>query len=330
MNITVILCTYNRCQSIGKALDSIAASALPDSVNWEVLVVDNNSSDQTREVVSEVRRGYPGRFRYLFEPRSGKSHALNTGIREAHGDILVFVDDDVTVEPTWLENLTVVLRDNDEWAGAGGRIVLQWPALLPRWLSVEGPHARFPFPAFNQGHEAKQLIGPPFGTNMAFRKEMFQKYGNFRTDLGPSPNDEVPRPSEDTEFGRRLIAGGERLRYEPLAIVYHPVAEERITKSYFLKWSFDLGRANIRTLGIRPGTKWFVGGIPLYLLRRLTAWTTRWLFTLESSRRFSHKVIAWEKAGEIVECRRQTRTLKSGSGTSAKCSAGSSNESRPL
>jgi glycosyltransferase involved in cell wall biosynthesis len=290
-------------------MNSIAASALPDSVAWEVLVVDNNSSDQTREVVSGVSRRHPGRFRYLFEPQSGKSYALNTGVREAQGDVLAFVDDDVTVEPTWLENLTAVLRDN-EWAGAGGRIVLQWPASLPRWLSVEGPHARFPFPAFDQGHEAKQLIGPPFGTNMAFRREMFHKYGFFRTDLGPSPNHEVPRPSEDTEFGRRLIAGGERLRYEPLAIVYHPVAEDRISKDYFLRWGFDLGRANIRALGIRPASKWFIAAIPLYLFRRLAVWTARWMFALKPSRRFSYKVITWEKAGEIVECHRQVRTAK--------------------
>jgi glycosyltransferase involved in cell wall biosynthesis len=309
MNITVILCTCNRAGSLSKALESMASSELPNSIEWEVLVVDNNSSDGTREVAEGFCRRYPGHFRYLFEPQQGKSYALNAGIREARGEVLAFLDDDVTVEPTWLGNLTAALYD-DKWAGAGGRIILQWPSSLPPWLSIEGPHARFPFPAFNQGHEAKQLMGPPFGTNMAFRKEMFEKYGVFRTDLGPSPNHEIPRPSEDTEFGRRLVAGGERLRYEPSAIVYHPVTEERINKEYFLKWSFDLGRANIRTLGIDPGTKWFVGGIPLYLIRGLAAWTARWMVAFEPSRRFSRKVTAWEKAGEIVECRRQAHTLK--------------------
>src|SRR5579862_965324 len=112
MKITVILCTYNRCEILAQALDSIAACVLPESVAWEVLVVDNNSSDQTREVVEEFRQRYPGRFRYILEPRSGKSNALNVGIREAHGDILAFVDDDVTVEPTWLHNLTAELRDS--------------------------------------------------------------------------------------------------------------------------------------------------------------------------------------------------------------------------
>jgi hypothetical protein len=85
---------------------------------------------------------------------------------------------------------------------------------------------------------------PLFGANMAFRKEMFDKYGLFRADLGPSACVEVP-PSEDTEFGGRLVAAGEYLRYEPSAIVYHPVAGGRINKRYFLKWFFDLGAVPI-------------------------------------------------------------------------------------
>ena len=88
MKTTVILCTYNRCESLAKVLASAACLELPKSVDWEVLVVDNNSSDGTGEVVEEFCRRYPGRFRYLFEPRQGKSHALNAGIREAHGDVI--------------------------------------------------------------------------------------------------------------------------------------------------------------------------------------------------------------------------------------------------
>src|SRR5690349_7477494 len=97
---------------------------LSESVEWEVLVVDNNSSDQTREVVDEFCRRYPGRFRYLFESRPGKSCALNAGVREARGAVVAFMDDDVTVEPTWLQELTAALH-NGQWAGAGGRILPQ-------------------------------------------------------------------------------------------------------------------------------------------------------------------------------------------------------------
>jgi GT2 family glycosyltransferase len=199
----------------------------------------------------------------------------------------------------WLQNLTAALH-NSEWAGAGGRIILQWPSSLPGWLSVEGPYARHTFPGFDQGRETKALIGPPFGANMAFRKEMFEKYGGFRTDLGPSPSREIPRPSEDTEFGRRLIAAGERLRYEPSAVVYHPVPEDRIDKHDFLAWWFDKGRADAREFEIRP----------LRLLCRLAAWTLRWMVAVDPRVRFYRKLVVWEKAGTVVEWYRQSRDAK--------------------
>ena len=135
MNITVILCTYNRCQSLPSALDSVTATLLPDSIEWEVLVVDNNSTDETRQVVEDFSRRWPDRFRYLFEPRPGKSNALNAGIREAAGDILAFMDDDVFVDPMWLQNLTANLH-NGAWAGSGGRILPQWNCPPPRWLPL--------------------------------------------------------------------------------------------------------------------------------------------------------------------------------------------------
>src|ERR1039458_10609075 len=90
MRITVILCTHNRCRSLAKALESVAASEVPASIEWDVLVMDNNSRHQTREVVQDFCRRYPGRFRYLFEPQPGKSYALNSGVREARAEIVAF------------------------------------------------------------------------------------------------------------------------------------------------------------------------------------------------------------------------------------------------
>ena len=96
MHVTVIIVTYNRCQSLAKTLESVALSSLPTSVEWEVLVVDNNSSDQTLQVAEDFRARYPGRFRYLRQPNPGKSFGLNAGILASRGDILAFIDDDVT------------------------------------------------------------------------------------------------------------------------------------------------------------------------------------------------------------------------------------------
>src|SRR5580692_4642153 len=225
MKITVILCTFNRCRTLAKALDSVLSSVLPSSVAWEVLVVDNNSNDKTREVVEQRIPAHPGRLRYLFEPKPGKSNALNAGIKSTQGDILAFMDDDVVVEPTWLQNLTASL-ESDNWVGTGGRILPQWTSKPPAWLPVEDRYGLAPLAMFDLGSEAVSLNEAPFGTNMAFRKSVFEKFGGFRTDLGPRPGSEIR--NEDTEFGQRLLSAGERLRYEPSAVVYHSVPEERL------------------------------------------------------------------------------------------------------
>jgi glucosyl-dolichyl phosphate glucuronosyltransferase len=307
MKITVILCTFNRCERLPKALDSLACSVLPDLADWEVLVVDNNSSDRTSETIQGFCQRFPGRFRYLFEPRPGKSHALNTGIREAKGDVLAFTDDDVEVEPTWLWNLTNCL-ENGEWVGAGGRTLPERTFSPPRWLGPEGRYALGPLAMFDLGSEARELTEPPFGNNMTFRKEMVRKYGDFRTELGPQPGSEIR--NEDTEFGQRLLSAGERLRYEPSAIVYHAVPANRIRKGYFLAWWFDKGRADIREFGIPNDARWFIAGIPMYFFRRLAMWTVKWMCGGSPSRRFFGQRQVWWIAGTILECFCQSRAPK--------------------
>jgi glycosyltransferase involved in cell wall biosynthesis len=309
MNVTVIVCTYNRHEILAKALESVFASRLPDSVKWEILVVDNNSRDQTREVVEEFGNRHPARVRYLFEPQPGKSFALNAGIREARGEIIAFMDDDVTVEPTWLQNLTATLY-SDQWAGTGGRTRPAQSIPVPRWLAMEGPYSLGGIlaAAFDFGDEPCELQVAPYGANMAFRKAMFEKYGAFRTDMGPSPSRETPRPNEDTEFGRRLMAAGEHLRYEPSAVAYHPVQVDRIEKAYFLTWWFDYGRAGVREVIQKPD----VLGIPRHyprilktIVTLLVPRTLKWALAVNPQRRFYSKCYVWTTVGQIVEICRQ-------------------------
>jgi GT2 family glycosyltransferase len=312
MKITVILCTYNRCQSLAKALESVAASELPSTISWEVLVVDNNSRDQTREVVEDFCRRYPGRFRYLLEPRQGKSYALNSGSRATQAEILVFTDDDVLVEPTWLRKLTGALNEG-EWAGSGGRVRPEASFSPPHWLALEGPYAMGNVLAFLElGSEGGEFTEDPFernlpvGANMAFRRTMFERYGGFRTDLGP---DGTELRGEDTEFSRRLLKAGERLRHEPSAVVHHVIPESRLRKEYFLAWWFGHGRTAVRRKGKRPP----VGGIPRHyigisyrILRILPGRVLRWLLAQNPQRRFFLKCWVWATVGEIVELYRQS------------------------
>jgi glucosyl-dolichyl phosphate glucuronosyltransferase len=304
MNITAILCTYNRCESLARALDSLAASVVSRTIEWEVLVVDNNSTDETRQVVEGFSLRDPRRFRYVFEPKQGKSHALNTGIRESLGEILAFIDDDVTVEPTWLVNLTAALHDG-AWAGSGGRILPARAFSPPRWLALDGPCnlAGMLYAHFDLGDAPCELDRAPYGANMAFRRSIFEKYGSFRTDMGPGPDPAVPRFNEDTEFGRRLMGSGERLRYEPTAIVYHEVPEDRIKKQHFLTSWFAYGRSVVREVGKKPD----ILGLPRYYFRKPRAIAVillagvHWMVTLNPRQRFFLKARAWYLAGQLAE-----------------------------
>lgn len=312
MNISVVLCTFNRCASLRQALNSLAASVVQAGVEWEVLVVDNNSKDQTHSVVDEFSKRYPERFRYLSEARPGKSYALNLAIQEAHGDILAFVDDDVTVETTWLQNLTAPLKDMT-WAGSGGRILPQPGFSPPPWLPLDGPdNMRGILALFDLGDQPGPLDQSPFGTNMAFRRSVFKKYGGFRTDLGPRPGSEIR--NEDTEFGRRILAAGERLWYVPSAVVYHAVPQDRLSKKYFQRFWFDQGRASVLALGKRPA----VMGIPrdyftsLKMALLLIENVFRWTVTLDPRRRFYRKFWVWVTAGKVVELFHQSFTARAG------------------
>jgi glycosyltransferase involved in cell wall biosynthesis len=292
MKITVIICTYNRCVSLSKSLESLVASTLPPSVDWEVLIVDNNSTDQTKTVIERFCSCHPNLVRYVFEPQPGKSHALNTGILAASGTVLAFMDDDVTVESTWLQNLTMPLHD-EQWAGSGGRILPQSAWSPPAWVPVTARYGLAPLAMFDLGLDAGPLTEPPFGTNMAFQKWVFEKYGGFRTDLGPRPGSEIR--NEDTEFGQRLLTAGEQLRYEPSAVVYHTIPEARLRKPYFLAWWFAKGRADAREFKINT----------VRLHCSLAAWTLRWVLAFDPARRFERKLIVRWKAGALLERYRQ-------------------------
>ena len=312
MKITVILCTYNRCESLAKALDSVAASILPASVEWEVLVVDNNSPDRTRAVIEQYSTRYPGRFRYLFEGKQGKSNALNSAIRNARGNILAFMDDDVLVAPDWLQNLTAPL-DSGEYGGTGGRILSQQSLDIPEWLAIDGEYGVGSMLAlFDHGDEGFELKTPPFGTNMAFLARIFEKLGGFRTDMGPCPGSELR--NEDMEFGRRVMAAGEKLRYVPDAVVYHAIPPSRLKQGYLLRFWYDHGRASIREVGPRPDVfgvipRWCLA-IPKTCLVVLPQRVFKWLVATNPPRRFFFKGLVWMTLGQMAEMPRVWRAGK--------------------
>jgi glucosyl-dolichyl phosphate glucuronosyltransferase len=299
--ISVIVCTYNRAASLGKTLESLSAMSVPPDLKWELIVVDNNSTDNTHEVVGEFAQTSGFNVRYVFEPEQGSSRARNTAIANSTGEIIAFTDDDVTVSPGWLRELIATFTAFD-CMGVGGRSLPAWNGLSrPDWLITDGSYhlVSGPILDFDLGDEAKELHVAPWGLNMAFRREAFEKYGLLRPDLGTSgPRRRIA--GGDTEFGNRLLSNGEKIVYSPKAVVFHPVVPERITKSYFIEYYFCLGRTDIRQEGWPPEAVLYFG-VPRYLFRGLLENGAHWLVAFNRKKRFYFKAQMYCSLGRLIE-----------------------------
>ncbi len=245
--LTIILCTYNRADHLRVTIDSLLRQeAVADKNHWELLIVDNNSNDHTRDVIESYVATSPINIRYLFEPQPGKSHALNAGIANASGEVLGFTDDDVIVTNDWVAS---ILEASAKYPHKvfGGKVLPQWPKSIPPWIHQTGPYAKpivgAPIVSHDWGDESKEYregMWVPIGSNMFVRREVFETYGGFRTDLGPRPGLNG-HTHEDSEWGFRIMNRGEKILYYPKAVIYHPIGEDRLSQEFLLKFFWNLG-----------------------------------------------------------------------------------------
>lgn len=328
MDLSVVLCTWNRSKTLAIVLASLEASLAPGSFNWEILVVDNNSTDDTRGICDSFVKRNPDRFRYLFEERQGKSFALNTGVRNARGGIVAFTDDDVTVDPNWVAQIYATFQ-NYECAGVAGRIVALWTCKQPSWIDLDGPYHHDAYGAivrFEKGDRPHELSCTAAGANFAFRRGMFEKYGLFRLDLSGNHADSR-RPGdllggEDTEFCRRLLNAGEKLIYAPKAVVHHPVELHRLKKKYLRTFAFNYGRYGVRLSGIPDHATYYLG-VPRYMFPIAAKFLLKWATSFEPKRRFYYRLELSMTFGQMKEARifRQNRRAQQ---TTAEVESGSS------
>lgn len=298
MNVSVVLCTYNRAARLRRALESLSRQQLPSGLEWEVLIVDNNSADDTRAVAAEAASALA--CRYMFEPRQGKSFALNTGIAAAKGDLIVFADDDLTMDVGWLAGLWRAAVAHPDCVGFGGRIVAVWSGPKPAWYCDSGPYKLINgvVGSYDHGPETKEVSMLPFGANMAFRREVFAIHGGFNVDLGST---RLMR-GEDTEFGRRVRNAGGRILYVGDATVYHPVRPAMMQRQYFQAWYLSYGRFDVVADPLPPDAVRLLC-VPPHVYRALIAETFMWLIAFDSQRRFFHKLNVWRYLGRFVEFR---------------------------
>jgi glycosyltransferase involved in cell wall biosynthesis len=250
MDASVIICTRNRRESLVETLSSLARQVC--ETPWEVLVVDNASSDDSAGAVRDLAPSFPVPLRLEHESRQGLNFARNQGVEQARGEILLFTDDDVTCRPGWI-SAHVKAFAHPSVVGTAGRILPRLPIETPAWLAeilkdeTGGVTARYDF-----GSEPLEIepgkLPLPFGANMGVRRARAHEVGGFRTDLDYGKQ---LMPSGDVEFFQRVRSAGGRLRYCPEACVEHRIDASRMTVPYYLRWWRGYGRASVRAAG-RP------------------------------------------------------------------------------
>jgi glycosyltransferase involved in cell wall biosynthesis len=228
--ISAIICTHNREKYLGAAIDSLLAQDFAG--DFEVIVVDNGSSDRTREITEQ--RTHDPRLKYLFEPVLGLSVARNTGAQVANGEILAYLDDDAEASSHWLQALYSAYQDNPNLAIAGGKVTLLWPQGMqsPRWLST-GLAANLG--AYDLGNSLVYIKDPgltPRGLNYSIRSSFLKEIGGFDTNLGRVGTNLLSQ--EELHMTELALARGMQVAYLPNALVAHNVAPERLQRSWFL------------------------------------------------------------------------------------------------
>lgn len=277
LDATVLIATYNRSSLLAEAMEAILEQETAPGFEWELLVVDNNSGDDTARVVESYARRSAVPVRYVFEKQQGKSNALNTGLAHARGSIVVFTDDDVLVPKDWVATAQEVL---ERWTAdvAGGRILPKWDAPPPIWL-LKNPQLRGWLALMEA--EAPQPVELPmrgpgriWGANMVFRRSVLDQIGLFDVRLGP--NGTRPVNFEDVDMVERALRGGRKAVYDPKLVVYHRIPSGRMQKSYFRRWAFVSGRA-ARLRGAAPSSRFQVFGRPVWLYLRTARALAHWL-----------------------------------------------------
>ncbi|MEA5573998.1 glycosyltransferase family 2 protein [Calothrix sp. UHCC 0171] len=227
--ISAIICTHNRDTYLGAAIDSLLAQK--GNVSFEVVVVDNGSSDRTREVVEQ--RLADSRLKYVFEPVLGLSVARNTGAKVASGQIFAYLDDDAEASEVWLQTLYSTFAANSKLAIAGGKVTLLYPQGIqaPRWLT---PSLSSNLGAYDLGNSIVYIDNPgltPRGLNYAIRRSFWEEIGGFDTNLGRIGKNLLS--NEELQMTELALSRGWQVAYIPDAVVAHNVSPERLQRSWF-------------------------------------------------------------------------------------------------
>jgi glycosyltransferase involved in cell wall biosynthesis len=242
MKLNVIVPTFNRAASLEKTLLSLSRAALPRDFEIDVTVVNNNSTDETAQTVEKSRVLFKDKkLEYLFENRQGRSYALNTGIKNADGDLLTTVDDDIQVAENWFVEIEKIFRERREEVDfVGGKMLPVWESEeIPAWIEPLKDGAigwrDYGDEEWQYGPDTAMLTGG----HAIFRRGIFDQIGLFAEGVGATGKNLMS--CEDDILYDKLLAAGKRGFYCPQLVVYHFVPRYRVSKSYYRQWCFGAG-----------------------------------------------------------------------------------------
>ena len=309
MKYSIVIPTYNRAGELRGTLASLATIRSADA--WELIVVDNNCTDDTPAVVRDAAVTFPVPLKYVFEKVPGRCAAMNAGIACASGSIIATVDDDVRVAPDYLDQVGAAFATL-ECDYIGGRVHPLWRGRRPAWLPEHRTRHWAVIALLDEGMEPFEWDATlPLGCNMAFTRRAFELTGPWNNDVGRKAGTLLGQ--EVREWCIRARERGLRGCYAPAVLVQHVIHADRLNKAYFRRWFYwrgisraimyqqhGLNMEDPQARGIDFSRARHIVGVPRYLLK--TAFRTlvdliKATFRGDETAAFEHELLLWMFGG---------------------------------
>jgi len=294
--VSIIMATYNRNDLLKQTLQGLVDMDTSD-LDWEVILVDNAGSEETTRCSASFSTSLP--LKFIVETAPGKNNALKTALGHASGDLLIFTDDDIIPDPSWVKSLIDAASRWEEADLFGGRILPKYPEGMTAQIIDDSFFMQTAYVIADWNlKEGEFDAGRIWGPNMMVRRRVFDQGLMFNTNIGPTGNNYIM--GSETEFLKRASKAGHTAIYVPSALVYHQIRPEQLTHSWLYGRAFRLGRASVYLDRSLPELK-----LKKWMLRDITTLYARYIYFYvfgTKSERLENGIKFHKMRGHIYQC----------------------------